>query len=88
MTDDWIPIYDRANLPGYYMAIGTSGNQFKNAGPVGYLMAQLIGAVENGHDQDSTPLTYLAVYNKFVIDTGFYSRLRAINPESSFSVSG
>jgi len=88
VTDDWIPIYDRSNLPGYYMAIGTSGNQFKNAGPVGYLMAQLIHAVENGHDQDADPLTYRAVYNDFEIDTGFYSRLREINEDSSFSVSG
>jgi sarcosine oxidase subunit beta len=88
VTDDWIPIYDKSNLPGYYMAIGTSGNQFKNAGPVGYLMAQLIQAVENGHDQDNDPLKYEAVYNKFEIDTGFYSRLREINSESSFSVSG
>jgi len=88
VTDDWIPIYDKSNLPGYYMAIGTSGNQFKNAGPVGHLMYQLINAVENGHDQDRDPLKYEAVYNKFEVDTGFYSRLRQINQESSFSVNG
>ena len=88
VSDDWIPIYDKSSLPGYYMAIGTSGNQFKNAGPVGYLMTQLITAIENGHDQDAEPLKYQAVYNDFEVDTGFYSRLREINPESSFSVSG
>ena len=88
VTDDWIPIYDKSNLPSYYMAIGTSGNQFKNAGPVGYLMAQLIDAVEKGHDHDAEPLKYRAVYNDFEINTGFYSRLREINAESSFSVSG
>ena len=88
VADDWIPIYDKSNLPGYYMAIGTSGNQFKNAGPVGYLMAQLIQAVENGHDHDAEPVRYTAVYNNFEINTGFYSRLRQINSESSFSVSG
>lgn len=88
VTDDWIPIYDKSNLPGYYMAIGTSGNQFKNAGPVGYLMLQLINAVEGGHDQDADPIKYQAVYNDFIVDTGFYSRLREINSESSFSVSG
>ena len=27
VSDDWIPIYDQSSLPGYYMAIGTSGNQ-------------------------------------------------------------
>ncbi|MFK7805842.1 MAG: NAD(P)/FAD-dependent oxidoreductase [Anaerolineae bacterium] len=88
VTDDWIPIYDKSSLPGYYMAIGTSGNQFKNAGPVGYLMMKIIDAVEKGHDQDNDPIKYQAVYNDFEIDTSFYSRLREINPESSFSVSG
>ena len=88
VADDWLPIYDKSNLPGYYMAVGTSGNQFKNAGPVGYLMAQLITAVENGHDHDADPVKYTAVYNGFEIDTGFYSRLREINEDSSFTVSG
>ncbi|MEM7532148.1 MAG: FAD-dependent oxidoreductase [Chloroflexota bacterium] len=88
VSDDWIPIYDKSNLPGYYMAVGTSGNQFKNAGPVGYLMRMLIDAVENGHDHDAEPVRYQAVYNDFEINTGFYSRLREINQESSFSVSG
>ena len=88
VTDDWIPIYDKSNLPGYYMAIGTSGNQFKNAGPVGYLLAQLIHRVENGHDHDAEPISYRAVYNDFEVDLSFYSRLREINQESSFSVSG
>ncbi len=31
VTDDWIPIYDRSSLPGFYMACGTAGNQYKNA---------------------------------------------------------
>jgi len=30
-SDDWIPIYDKSDLPGFYMAVGTSGNQYKNA---------------------------------------------------------
>ena len=88
VADDWIPIYDKSSLPGYYMAIGTSGNQFKNAGPVGLLMTKLITAVENGHDQDNDPLKYNAAYLGFEIDTGFFSRLREINTDSSFSVSG
>ena len=29
VTDDWIPVYDRTSLAGFYVAIGTSGNQFK-----------------------------------------------------------
>ena len=30
VSDDWIPIYDKSDLPGFYMAIGSSGNQYKN----------------------------------------------------------
>jgi sarcosine oxidase, subunit beta len=88
VSDDWIPIYDRSALPGFYMAIGTSGNQFKNAPVVGHLMAELIDRVQNGHDHDAHPVRVTAPYTGVELDTGFYSRLRAINPDSSFSVNG
>ncbi|MEM7126277.1 MAG: FAD-dependent oxidoreductase [Chloroflexota bacterium] len=88
VSDDWIPIYDKSSLPGFYMAIGTSGNQFKNAAPAGHLIARLIHAVENGHDHDQNPLRYNAVYSGLEINVGFYSRLREMNPDSSYSVSG
>jgi sarcosine oxidase subunit beta len=88
VSDDWIPIYDRSDLDGFYMAIGTSGNQFKNAPVVGHLMAELIERVEGGHDHDSDPLKVKAVYTGVELDAGFYSRLREINPDSSFSVNG
>lgn len=42
MTEDWTPIYDKSALDGYYMAIGTSGNQFKNAAAAGVLMSQIV----------------------------------------------
>ena len=48
VSDDWIPIYDKSDLPGFYMAVGTSGNQFKNAPVAGKLMAELIEKVEGG----------------------------------------
>ncbi|MCG8568318.1 MAG: FAD-binding oxidoreductase, partial [Desulfobacterales bacterium] len=35
LSDDWYPIYDKSDLPGFYMAVGTSGNQYKNAPVVG-----------------------------------------------------
>jgi sarcosine oxidase subunit beta len=88
VSDDWIPIYDRSDLPGFYMAIGTSGNQFKNAPVVGHVMAELIDRVEHGHDQDQDPIKVTARYTGIELDTGFYSRLREINPDSSFSVNG
>lgn len=42
VTPDWMPIYDRTVLDGFYVAIGTSGNQFKTAPLVGELMSELI----------------------------------------------
>ena len=87
-SDDWIPIYDKSDLPGFYMAVGTSGNQYKNAPVVGLLMAELIEACENGHDHDKDPVTFTMRYTKRTCDIGFYSRLREINTDSSFSVIG
>lgn len=88
VSDDWIPIYDKSDLPGFYMAIGTSGNQFKNAPVVGHLMAELIQRVEDGYDHDAEPLHVSARYTGHELDCGFYSRLRSVNPNSSFSVNG
>ncbi|MDJ0780870.1 MAG: FAD-binding oxidoreductase [Desulfosarcinaceae bacterium] len=87
-SDDWIPIYDKSNLPGFYMAVGTSGNQYKNAPVVGVLMAELIDACENGHDHDHDPVRFTLHYIKRQCDIGFFSRRREINPDSSFSVIG
>jgi sarcosine oxidase subunit beta len=87
-SDDWIPIYDMSSLAGFYMAVGTSGNQFKNAPVVGHCMATLIDAVENAHDHDRDPVQVDARYTGETLDMGFYSRLREINPDSSFSVNG
>src|SRR3954465_15732937 len=88
VSDDWIPIYDRSDLDGFYMAIGTSGNQFKNAPVVGHVMAELIDKVQHGHDHDNDPVKVTCVYTGLELDAGFYSRLREINPNSSFSVNG
>ena len=87
-SDDWIPIYDKSCVPGFYMACGSSGNQFKNAPPAGKMMAELIEQVEGGLDHDSDPLQWTMDYTGKSIDVGFYSRRRTINPESSFSVLG
>jgi len=88
VSDDFIPVYDKSDLSGFYMAVGTSGNQFKNAPVVGRMMAELVAACENGHDHDRDPLTIEGAYTGASIDLGFYSRLREINRESSFSVLG
>ena len=87
-TDDWLPIYDRSDLPGFYMAVGTSGNQYKNAPVAGALMAYLIEQVEAGHDHDNKPLQYPLKYVNRRLNLGTFSRLREINTASSFSVVG
>jgi sarcosine oxidase subunit beta len=88
VSTDWLPIYDKSDLGGFYMAIGTSGHEFKNAPPVGYMMSELIDRVENGQEHDADPVKYKAVYTGNELNIGFYSRNREINPESSFSVNG
>ncbi len=88
VSDDWLPIYDRSSLDGFYMAIGTSGNQFKNAPVAGHIMAELVDRVENGHDHDCDPVRVRCRYSGAELDVGAYSRLRELTPESSFSVMG
>lgn len=87
-STDWIPIYDKSQLPGFYMACGSSGNQYKNAPIAAKMMAELIAYCENGNDHDTKPLQYTLPYLQRDIDVGFYSRRREVNQESSFSVLG
>ena len=85
---DWTPIYDKTNLPGYYVAMGTSGNQFKNAPFVGKLMFKLISEVEAGADHDNNPVEIVGEYTGHKINIGTYSRKRKINENSSGTVMG
>jgi sarcosine oxidase subunit beta len=88
VSDDWIPIYDKSDLPGFYMAVGTSGNQFKNASIAGLMMAEVIDACENGRDHDADPVKIKGPYTGLTLNAGFYSRLREVNPDSTFTVRG
>ena len=88
VTDDWIPIYDKSRVPGYYMAVGSSGNQFKNAPVAGKMMAALIDYCEKGNDHDLDPLSFRLEHIGREVNVGFYSRKREINMESSFTVLG
>ena len=87
-SDDWLPIYDKSDLPGFYMAVGSSGNQYKNAPVAGALMAELIDKVQAGHDHDREPLQFRLKYIDRFLNLGSFSRLRQINKDSSFSVIG
>ncbi|MBT6278177.1 MAG: FAD-binding oxidoreductase [Chromatiales bacterium] len=88
VTEDWIPIYDRSCIDGFYMACGTSGNQFKNAPVAGKAMAALVESCEAGHDHDKDPMRYRLENLDREIGLETFSRLREINQDSTFSVLG
>ncbi len=88
VTDDWLPIYDKSDLPGFYLAIGTSGNQYKNGPVVGQLMAQIIDACDKGDNHDQTPVRVKLRNIDFSVNTKIFSRNREIVKDSSFSVLG
>ncbi|MGI8680378.1 MAG: NAD(P)/FAD-dependent oxidoreductase [Jatrophihabitans sp.] len=87
-ADDWTPIYDRTDASGFYVANGTSGNQFKNAPVVGQLMAALVELVEAGHDHDAAPVHYTGEHTAGVINLGTFSRKRPHNAASTGTVMG
>lgn len=87
-TPDWLPIYDRTDLDGFYVAIGTSGNQFKNAAVAGHAMAELIVAVEAGHDHDNDPLVVTGKYTGLEMDLGTFTRNRVVPEDTHMNVFG
>jgi glycine/D-amino acid oxidase-like deaminating enzyme len=75
-SDDWVPIYDRSSLHGYFMACGTSGNQFKNAPLAGQYLRAIIDATMSGHDHDAEPVQFSGPRTGYTIDLGAFSRRR------------
>jgi sarcosine oxidase subunit beta len=89
VSSDWLPIYDKSDLGGFYMAVGSSGNQYKNAPVAGMLMTELIDQCEKkGLDHDSQPLQHLLPKTKVLLNMGAFSRNRELNPDSTYSVIG
>ena len=89
VADDWIPIYDKSDLGGFYMAVGTSGNQYKNGPVVGMIMTELIEQCEKqGRNHDEDPVHFKLPETSIEINISFFSRKREINRDSSFSVNG
>jgi sarcosine oxidase subunit beta len=76
VSDDWVPVYDRSSLGGFYLACGTSGNQFKNAPMVGVFLTAIIDASERGVDHDVDPVQITGARTGKTIDLAHYSRLR------------
>jgi sarcosine oxidase subunit beta len=73
---DWYPIVDRTDLPGYYVAIGTSGSSFKTAPLLGLLMARIIEAGEAGHDLDRAPIELSLSRSGRTFSSAFLARWR------------
>ena len=75
-SDDWVPIYDRSSLAGFFMACGTSGNQFKNAPLAGQFIRALVDAADAGVDHDVEPVQFPGPTTGQTIDLASFSRLR------------
>jgi sarcosine oxidase subunit beta len=75
-SDDWVPIYDRSSLDGFFMACGTSGNQFKNAPLAGQFIRALVDAADAGVDHDAEPVQFRGVRTGRDINLGAFSRMR------------
>jgi glycine/D-amino acid oxidase-like deaminating enzyme len=78
VTEDWTPVYDGTERPGYFVAIGTSGNQFKNAPVVGKIMSQVIKGEP----------TLVGTHTGLEMDLRAFSRTRDRNPDSTGTVMG
>ncbi|MFN3982890.1 MAG: NAD(P)/FAD-dependent oxidoreductase [Caldilinea sp.] len=74
---DWYPIVDRTDRPGYYVCIGTSGSSFKTAPVLGMLTAQIVEACESGRDTDVAPIQLALPRIGVSVDTRFLARNRA-----------
>ena len=81
-TDDWVPIYDRSSIDGYFMACGTSGNQFKNAPMAATFIRLLIEAAESGRNHDQDPISFIGPRSGRAINIGAFSRLREVQNTS------
>ncbi len=88
LTEDWAPIYDKSSIDGYFMAIGTSGNQIKSAPVAGKIMPTLISHADAKKDRDVAPARMKLEHIGHNLDLTNFSRQRNISPDSSFYVLG
>lgn len=84
---DWKPILDKTSVPGYHVAIGTSGAWFKGAPVIGRIMRDMVVANEiDGRDTDVEPLTLSLPFTEQAFDVGEFSRFRT--PHATAGVIG
>ena len=87
VADDWIPIYDRTDLDGFYVAIGTSGNQFKNAPFAAHAHGRADRRRRGRSRPRGRPVSVRAP-TPAQSSTSGSSRATGRQPDSSFSVHG
>jgi sarcosine oxidase subunit beta len=75
-VQDWYPIVDRTDLPGYYVCMGTSGSSFKTAPVLGSLVTRIVEACEAGRNVDREPVRLELPRIGTSVDVRFLSRLR------------
>jgi sarcosine oxidase subunit beta len=73
-AEDWLPIYDRTCYDGLFVAMATSGTQFKMAPIVGSLLRHIIESELDGRDHTSVP--FRSPVSERLFDTAQFSRLR------------
>ncbi|PSK67930.1 4-methylaminobutanoate oxidase (formaldehyde-forming) [Micromonospora sp. MH33] len=73
-AEDWLPIYDRTCFDGLFVAMATSGTQFKTAPIVGELLRHVIETELDGRDHTAEP--FLAPTSGRSYSTAQFSRLR------------
>ncbi|MDR1825434.1 MAG: FAD-binding oxidoreductase [Bifidobacteriaceae bacterium] len=78
VADDWTAILDKTDAPGFFVAIGTSGNNFKNGPVIGQYMTALIAAAAAGQDTDVAPVVWRGPVTGLEVDLSFFSRLREL----------
>lgn len=83
VSDDWLPVYDKTDATGFYVAIGTSGNQFKSAPLVGELLAEIIASNEGGINTDEHPVSIVGRHTSLPITAQTFSRRRAAGTGSA-----
>lgn len=74
-AEDWLPIYDRTAFDGLFVAMGTSGTQFKTAPIVGDLMRHIVENELAGRDHTAVPFASPVSDRRF--STAQFSRLRS-----------
>lgn len=74
-AEDWLPIYDRTRFDGLFVAMGTSGTQFKMAPLVGELLRHIIETELGGRDHAAVP--FQSPVSDRTYSTAQFSRLRS-----------